>query len=143
MNVFTRTGAWLSLVEHIAGRLTRPPADGAAIDRNVERILGGSRLLGALGGAGAAFGCAWDDSRARRIAHRLLYRWMAIGKTQQLRSAAWSAAIAGATALIAQELKPMADGRLTWIVPLGFIVVGGVLTAAMTPIARWLRDQGS
>ena len=143
MNVSARTGAWLSLVEHIAGRLTRPPTDAVAIDRNVERMLGGSRLLRALVSAGALFGCAWDDSGARRVADRVLYRWMAIGKTQQLRGAAWSAAMAGATALIAQELKPMPDGPLSWIVPLGFIVAGGLLTAAMTPIARWRGDQGS
>lgn len=117
--------------------LTRPKADTASCDRAVEQLARDSRLGGALHRASFAIRAAWLNSRARAAATvlgRQLTGWRVRG---------WLIAVAGATALGMNAIKPSPAGPLTWLLPSLVIAAGVVIMLIAAPLERALLNRTS
>jgi hypothetical protein len=110
--------------------LTEPRADVGACDRAMEQLARESRLGAALHRASWIIRSAWSGSRTRTAA-------AAIGnRLAPVRVRGWIVAVAGATALGLDAVKPMPLGPLSWVVP-SLVVAAGVLIMLLAgPLSR-------
>lgn len=117
--------------------LTEAPADAAACDRAMEQLARDSRLGAALHRVSGVIRAAWSGSRTRSAA-------VALGTAlTPVRIRGWVVAVAGATALAMNALKPTPVGPLGWVLP-SFVIAAGVLMMLMAvPLTRAILHRNS
>jgi hypothetical protein len=116
--------------------LTRPKADVASCDRAMEQLAHDSWLGGLLHRASGVVLAGWLDSRARSTVVAV-ERELASGPAPRVfRLAGWMMAVAGATILCLNAIKPTPVGPLSWLVPSLVIVAGFLLMLTAAPVAR-------
>jgi hypothetical protein len=128
---------WWRFTRLMLEALTAPNADTASCDRAMEQLVRDSRLGGALHRLSWTIRAAWFDSRAR-TATAALSRALA-----PLRVRGWVVAVAGATAVGLNAIKPTPLGPLSSLVP-SLVIVAGVLIMLMAgPLARAILHRTS
>ena len=127
---------WWVLTRRAIEALTTPEADTVACDRTVARLARASWLGSTVDRGSAAIGLAWRHSSSNRVASWLLNHLTPAPPAATIRSAGWVTAVAGATALVLDVIKPTPVGPLSWVVPAGLVVAGVLLMTAAGPLAR-------
>ena len=112
------------------------PADVASCDRAMEQLTRESWLGGRLHRVSRIVRAAWLNSRARSAAASLGREIAPSADAATVRTAGWIVAVAGATILVLDAVKPVPVGPLSWMVPSSLIAAGLLLMLAAAPVAR-------
>ena len=139
--MFERVHNWWSFATGSVGKLTTRPVDLAVVDEEVGRMLRGSELASATARIAAVVDRAWRHARVGRLVRRLGAGWVAMTGRERTQHVGWTAAVAGATALVAQSLKPTPVGSLSWVVPVLILVCGLLVVAAGVTVARRISNE--
>jgi hypothetical protein len=133
-------GWWRFILDAIDA-LRFPRADIASADRAVRALARGSWLNRQMESAAALTRRSWSTSSCRALLAQLAALLTAAEQPSRIRTAGWTAAIASATVLLLNALKPVPVGPLSWMLP-AIVGASGLLTmAAAEPIARALADR--
>ena len=126
--MFKRAFGWWLVAEDICIRLTMPPTDVAASDRQFERLLRESWLWSSAENLAGKIRGAWLDSRFRSWTVRVRDDGPAdpAGTVLALYAVAWVMRISAMTTLAVQWVKPAGIDPLSWCVPVA-VGIGGLI----------------
>jgi len=118
--------------------MTRADRDAAAdCDRAMEQLARDSRLGAALHRVSWIVRSAWSSSWARVMA-------AAAGRLlSPMRVRGWVIAVAGATALAMNAIKPTPAGPLSWVLPSIVVAAGVLMMLAAGPLTRAILYRNS
>jgi hypothetical protein len=129
--------SWWRFTRLALEALTEPKTDVVACDRAMEQLARESRLGAALHRASWTIRSAWRDSRARTATAAVRI------PLAPVRARGWIVAVAGATALGLNAVKPMSAGPLSWMVPSLVVAAGVLIMLAAGPLSRALSHRNS
>ena len=132
-------GWWFFTRSALEG-LTRPKADIAACDRDVERLAHDSRLGALLHDVSRSIDAAAANSMMRKSVVSLA-AVLSPSTMTGWRMGGWIAVVSGLTILGLDAIKPTPIGPLSWLLP-SIIVIAGLLTMMLAgPLARAADDR--
>ncbi len=141
--VFKRAFGWWLLAEDICIRLTMPPMDVAASDRQFERLLRESWLWSSVENLAGKIRGGWLDSMLRSWTVRVRDERPAdpAGNVLALPAIASVMRISAATTLAVQALKPAGSDPLSWCVPVAVGIGGLILPWVASRIPRATESE--
>jgi len=131
---------WWIFVRSALEALTRPRADVEACDRAIEQLTAGSVIGAAVHRSSDAVRDSWTNSRARALALSVAGVF-AIDSASGWRRGGWAVAVASATILALDAVKPTPVGPLSWMLPAAMGAAGLLAMAAAAPLARAAADR--
>jgi hypothetical protein len=127
MTMVARAFGWFVLAEHIGKRLTMPPTDIRASDRECGQLLMDSALWSSGERLARRAHAAWQDSLLRRWTQAASSGWTQSNPVHLRRAVGWMMTVSGATALLLQAIASPRE-PFVWILPAGVAAAGVVLS---------------
>ena len=138
-----RLRTWWLFALGLASSIATPKIVPGVSDDDFEEVLRASRIFAVCHGASAVLHTAWREARVGIYYRRVHGSWTALPRTERVRAAFASMAVAGATALWLRTAGPLPVAPLTWGVPVAAVLIGSIGSIGAGVIARALAAEAS